>query len=233
MTPRKIAKKLTFYYDKSWLTWDPDVLAATLEQKFGDDFTEEKFETVEAMREVIRSDRFSHEPLVFENCVRAFNGAPLSFDVWQPVTEEQLGYGLHVMRELVGNGPIGEGMGEQVRAYVATILAQAPIAYAAPHFGFDPAAEPLRRLIKDLDLRDDVGNEWDGAMGSDPDTPRQLYRHIRGRFVPGEQAAEDLSPGQEARFRHVTRLATIWEYMFDRNAQPSSTFSATPPAQTE
>jgi hypothetical protein len=231
MKPRSLAKKLTFYYDKDWLTWDPDVMEATLQEKFGDSFDEGQLEKVEATREVIRSDRFAFEPLIFEKCLRAFNGAALSFDVWQPVTEEQLGYGLYVMRQLVGSGPIGDdGMGEQVRGYVATILAQAPIAYAAPHFGFHPAAEPLRRLMKSADLRDGVEKEWTHAMNSDPDTPRQLYRHIKNRFTSRNETVDDLTPAQQAQYRHTVRLATVWEYLYDRDAAPSSNPYSNPAA---
>lgn len=228
MKPRSLAKKLTFYYDKDWLTWDPDVMEATLSQKFGDDLTEKKIETIEATREVIRSDRFAHIPLLFENCVRAFNGVPFSFDVWQPVTEEQMGYGLEVMRRLVGTPPISdEGMGERVRGYIATILARAPIAYAPAHFGFHPAAESLRRLMgsnpqEARQLREGVKAEWKRAIGSSPTTPRQLYRHIKSRFLSGGEMIDDLSPPKQAQMRHVTRLATVWEKLFDKGVDPSS-----------
>lgn len=235
MKPRKLAKKLKFYYGADWLSWDPEVMEATLTKKFGDSLSEKDLEKVEATREVLRSDRFAHIPLIFEKCVRAFNGLPLSFDVWELVTEEQMAYGLYVMRNLVGNGPIGDdGMGERVRAYVATILAQAPIAYPAPHFGFHPAEEPLRRLLKAGSLRDDVEKEWTRAIDTNPDTPRQLYRHVKSRFVPGSKTIDDLSPDQQARFRHVVRLAAIWEYLFERDAAPSSNpYSDSTPSETE
>lgn len=223
MNPRSLAKKLTFYYDKDWLSWDPDVMEATLERKFGDSLTEKKLEKIEATREVLRSDRFANIPLLFENCVRAFNNVPFSFEVWQPVTEEQLGYGLYVMRQLVGTPPINEeSMGERVRAYIATTLARAPISHAAPHFGFHPAAEPLRRLLDTKEIRESVETEWQRAMDQSPDTPRQLYRHLKNRFTARNETIDDLSPQSQAAYRQSVRLATVWEYMFDRDAAPES-----------
>jgi hypothetical protein len=216
-SPRQIAKTFSFYYDDNWLGWAPGVVEATLEQKFDESPSETDLERIEATREILRSDRFRFEPQVFENCGRALCGLPLSSEVWEPMQASEMAYALRGMRELVGTAQMTpDSIGPQVKAYMATVLAMGPLPVPTEWFGFHPAAKPLRRLIHVPDVAHTTQKRWENLMETPPDTPRGLYRAIKTEYQPGsgEETPETAS------YRHLIRLASIWHFLYKRDAAP-------------
>ncbi|MCS4157640.1 hypothetical protein [Salinibacter ruber] len=215
--PRQLAKTFSFYYDQEWLGWAPQVMELTLREKFGLDPDEKQLERVEATREVLRADRFAFNPLLFENVTRAFCGLEMTPEMWQPVDAAQMAYGLYSMRKLVGPGPLRQdAVGEEVEAYMATTLAREPLCVPTEWFGFHPAEENLRRLMHMPEVQDKAESHWEALMAEGPETPRALFRAVKTRLGP-----EDEAEGQkEIVYRHVVRLASIWADLYRRDAAP-------------
>jgi hypothetical protein len=217
--PKKLARNMRQFYGKEWLNWAPEILEKSLRDKFNQDLTEEDISRIEAIREVIRSDRFFFEPLLFEKCIRAFNNLPHSFDVWEGVGVEELAYGLYVAEKIAGENKVNkESVGEQVRAYIGTTLAQAPIIYPEPSFHFDVGEKELYKLIGysvDDSLPNRVRRKW---RDIDKNTFDQLVRTIRSRH---ERPREDKSD-DAILYRNLMRLALVWGYLSERDATPNT-----------
>lgn len=210
---------MTFFYDREWLGWSPEVMEGILRDRFDRDPSAEDLERIEATRETLRSDRFLHEPLVFEKNARAFNGLPLSREVWEPVSAPQMAYALAVMRSLVGADRMTtDAMGESVRGYIAAVLAKDPfpIGFAAEEFGFQPATVPLRRMMPEAP-RTDIEEGWAGVMDRNPQTPDAIERAAKLEFGVTGAPPETLSKKRLAAYKHVARLAACWAYLHNKD----------------
>lgn len=210
------------FYDSEWLSWSPDITELVLRRKFDKDPDEKELNKIEAVKEVVRSDRFFFEPLVFEKCIRSFNNLPMSFSVWEGLEPREMSYGLHVAKRIAGETKTNkDSVGDGIRAYIAATLAEKPLIYPEPSFEFEPADDYLYRLIgysADDSTPNRVRRTWkDLAKNTPPNTPQELVSKINAKYkVSNDNSSED-----GVLYRNLMRMAMIWTYLHERNISPT------------
>lgn len=221
--PITFAKALNAKYGTSWLTWNAEVFGAVVRMMRGEPMTDTEAERAEAVREVLRSDRFTDDPLLFGNLAHALCGTPFDHTALEPCTPSEIAYALEWITVLAGEDKLGE-LSESVRVYIAACLAEGGVAYAAPEFRFDLAGEELDNV---LDPKDGVVKHakeaWDKLMdGGRPDEPVATFlSRLRAiATVRLREASEADKPAVRAAMTTLAGLAGVWLYLH-RQANPA------------
>lgn len=160
--PDAFVRDLTSYYGTDWLTWSQEIFTLTLREAFGYDPVAElgeeagalKLEKAEALRELVRSDRFYDNPVVFENVAHALSETHFTHGVWEPCEPYEIALALAVAARATGAAAMGaaeagrfsaqpERYSDAVRAYVATCLVSGGVHAAAENFGFGIARKEI------------------------------------------------------------------------------------------
>jgi hypothetical protein len=140
--PENFTRVLSGFYNRSWLSWAPEVLEATLIKNFQYNPREVEVDKIEAVRELLRGDKSFSDIRLFENVVLALNDEPVDFEVWQGVEPKQMALGIYLMKRLSGRHTFGRS----VRAYIAATLFYHDIHLAPAALHLDEGAAFLTAL---------------------------------------------------------------------------------------
>jgi hypothetical protein len=201
--PEDFTRTLSFFYERDWLSWTPEVFQATLRSALEYDMTEEEAEKGEALRELLRSDEVFSNPVVFENVTHALNEVPFTNGVWELCAISEMAYALFIIRRVTGRSEYDE----KVSAYIATCLYEENVSYAAESLGFGPFADKLRALTGASDAS--VQKLWEEVCRK-PAFPQEMMHRIQR--LSGEGKVQPHEAGV------LTKLAATAWYLDKRQA---------------
>ena len=108
-----------------WLTYDPEVLVAEIEDHFHLDkaIVDVALNKSFTIQMINRSTEPYRNALVFEKCIRAFSDKSVEFDEWQlNIESKELMYSLMRMNDLTEFDNISDNFSHEIVEYMATIL---------------------------------------------------------------------------------------------------------------
>ena len=241
--PVRLVKTLSLFHGEEWLSWSPEVLRGVLERHFEYSPDDLEYNRIEALREVLRSDRFLKNPLLFEKLVRALNTLPFTDAQWEPVSAPELAFGMYAIERIAGEGKLGEAR-HGVLAYIATVLAENNIGLPVPELGFDLVEKEMavasqiepEALAEAQLLWSEIKQRYASASKPFP-TTEEFTRHVRAvvqAFVSGEGLTQDSSDERDSReavARHLVAILGVWLYLAKRDAAPEVPVVISPAAK--
>jgi hypothetical protein len=241
--PVHLVKTLSLFHGEEWLSWSPMVLRGVLERHFDYHPDDLEYNRVEALREVLRSDRFLKNPLLFEKLIRSLNSLPFTDAQWEPVSPPELAFGMYAIERISGDGKLGEA-GHGVLAYIASVLAEGNIGLPVPELGFDLVEKEMAVASQiEPQALDDAKRIWahivEGyASQNKPFPPSDEFtRRVRAvvqAFVKGEGLQSDDTDSRdfrEAVARHIVAILGVWLYLAKRDAAPEAPVATSPAAK--
>jgi hypothetical protein len=213
--PASFARTMSGYYSDEWLTWTPEATEVVLTKEFDYDPSSREIDAIEAVKELLRSDRTMYSPLVFEKVIRLLAGETASFEVWEGISPEELIVGMAQARRIVGGEHFDESLTRAARGYIASTLVADDIHAAPEELHLDPVLPELRSLSSvDPSVRQRISSAFSEVM----DGPSSDIEDRLRAVAAGIQDRADMSSPQggseaqeEGRFirQQVGRLVSL------------------------
>jgi len=213
--PSSFARAMNGYYDREWLEWTPEATEHVLRGAFDQDPSPKDLDKVEASISLIRENRGVQSPLLFEKIVILFNDKPVSFDVWQGASPDQIVVGLYKISEVMGEEDMKSTMSEPVRAYIGGALVNDDV-HAAPEALRLDVAEAKVRAASGVDenVRSRIISRFEKVISGEEVEIESRLRRVAAE-MKGREEVSSTEGGNQARQesafirRQVGRLTVL------------------------
>lgn len=174
LRPLTVLARLSKDFGKlDWATWEPENLWHSIVDKYGSEPSRAGKDLIGALRSVLASEAFWHEPHVFLWTCAALNGRMVDFRSYPELEPAEVLYAVAVVEQIRGHEPItlgaqtlpGVAFGEEVDGAVAALFLQNGMVYVPP-----PLSGADQQVVAHLDssvvpLHDRVRAAW-AELGS-------------------------------------------------------------------
>lgn len=203
--PKSLSRTLYNYYDEEWLSWTPETTEFVLRNEFDYDLDKIDIDAIEALKATLRTNEVVKEAILFEKVILAFNGEPLSFEVWEGVTPYQLAIGVAQIAKMIGQDILEREMSRSVKAYMASTLVSDDIHVAPEELNLNHAEVEVRTL-SDIDkpIRNQIKTSFSKIMdGPTEDIDKRLAREASENYENSFLLLQDGGKGTEEEQKFV------------------------------
>lgn len=182
--PKSLSRTLYNFYDDEWLSWTPETTEFVLRNEFDYDMDKVDIDAVEALKATLRSNEVIKEAILFEKVVLAFNGEPLSFEVWEGVTPYELAIGVAHIAKMIGQDVLERDMSRSVKAYMASVLVSDDVHVAPKELNLDMAEAEVRTLSEvKKPIREQIKDSFSTIMdGPTEDISKRLAQEASENY---------------------------------------------------
>ena len=199
-SPERFSRVMSGFYGDEWLNWTADATEAVLRDNFDYDPTSLQIEKIEALKEVLRSNRVINNPLLFEKTTLLFNDQPATFEVWEGTKPKEIVYSFMQMRRFMGKD-IGEKMSHSTKSYIASNFVGHDLYMTMDLFYLDFIEDYLNELT---DVKEEIQKYVKQFVRKIIKKPEEtIKRKVEKMSLPFEEDEEQLAKSQIAKLLEI------------------------------